>query len=460
MANRTAPFFSPTGDGSAADPAQTALSAALDELAATQRAIDAVHARRARQASELLRLAERVEIAEGASATRAAEFAHRSLRAELALALRMSEYAADRLLSEARTLAALPMTLAAVERGDIAWRAAQLIAEQARDISASSPEESRAARLAGFEAAALRIAAVVAPSRLRNRLAVLRERVHAVPSVERHRSARAERHVTLADAEDGMSWLNAYLPSVEAHAVFHRLTDVARALVEPPAESALAGPDAVFDELDDQRTLEQRRADLLVDFVAGDHVMLDGVAGHERRVARGLDLGRFAGIRPTVVVTVPVQTLLEGDSDGTAEPAMLDGVVPIDAVTARRLTAGAPGLYRMLTDPHSGVRLDLGRRRYEVSTELRMWLRLRDEHCRFPGCGRLAKGCDVDHGLDWQYGGETRADNLAHLCRGHHTLKHRTAWRMIQHPDGTITWRSPSGRQHSTRPSHAFARAA
>jgi len=262
------------------------------------------------------------------------------------------------------------------------------------------------------------------------------------------------------DDEDGMSWLTAYVPSVEAHAVFHRLTDVARAIDDPTR----AGAADVEPIREDPRTLDQRRADLLVDFLAGDWIA-DGenpaaaAERVERRAGRGLDLGRFAGIRPTVVVTVPVQALLDTpDAErtlGSADPPMLDGVVPIDPATARALTANAPTLYRLLTDPHTGARLDLSRRSYAPSTDLRLWLRLRDETCRFPGCGRLAKGCDIDHTIDWQYGGATRPDNLAHLCRGHHTLKHETACQPRQHADGTITWRSPSGRVHATRPARS-----
>jgi len=496
--------------------ADAAFARALDGIAATQREIDALEARRARQLVDLLELAERVEIVSGTPTAKSAEFVHRSARAELALATRCSEYAAERLLSDAGTLVhVVPTTLDAVASGEIGWRAARVIVDQARELgrsmrNAGIADGEASVAIAGFEDRALEIARSAAPSRLRTRLVSLRERLHPVPAEERHDAARAERRVTLEDVEDGMSWLTAYLPSVEAHAVHHRLTDAARASIGFDAE----------DDLADGRTLEQRRADLLVDFVAGDFLDDTALSGAtaaerlERRVARGLDLGRFAGIRPTVVVTVPVEILLDqglessppppflddvgpagpeapspgmnrgrqrADSDAradpaqreagmldgrepalldAAEPAMLDGLVPIDPVTARRLVANAPSLYRVLVDRHTGVRLDLSRERYEVSPALRMWLRLRDETCRFPGCGRLAKGCDVDHSIDWQHGGETRADNLAHLCRGHHTLKHQTRWQLTQHADGEITWRSPSGRAYSTHPARPFARAA
>jgi len=420
------------------DDAARAFLDAVDRVSETQRAIDALHARQAREILDVVRAADRLEIVSGTPTAKTTEFVHRSTRAELALALGVSERTAERALNDALALTSeLTATLEAVEAGRATWRAATLIVEHARGLGE---------RTAEFEARALELADFSAASRLGSRLAALRDRMLETPAIERHAAAREERRVVVEDVADGMSWLHAYLPSVEAHAIAHRLTDIARRARDIDDEEGI----------DDRRTLDQRRADLLVDFIAGDHVRIAGPDGDaeaalERRIAEGRDFSRFAGIRPTVVVTVPVEQLLDNVADGAGPPAMLDGVVPIDPATARRLTANAPSLYRLLVDPHTGARLDLGRRRYEPSTELRMWLRLRDETCRFPGCGRLAKGCDLDHTVAWQHGGETRADNLAHLCRGHHTLKHATRWRMTQHPDGTITWRSPSGREHRTR---------
>jgi len=435
-----------------ADPvAIAAFRAALDDLADLERRLDRLHAERARLVERVGELGAACFVPEEPT-TKASEFAHRSMRAEIALAIRASEYATDRLLEESSALVQdTPDVLEAVEDGRVSFRAAREIASRARELPAACRE--------AFGLAALEMAAFAAPSRLRTRLTTLRDRIHEAPPEERHAAAYRQRRVAVEDVDDGMSWLHAHVPSVEAHAIFHRLTDVARASIDFDGEEGI----------DDPRTLDERRADLLVDFIVGDHVRVvgrDGLAADEafeRRVADGRDFSRFAGIRPTVIVTVPVQTLIDSpvadEALGSSDPPILDGTVPIDPVTARRLAANAPSLLRLLVHPHTGVRLDLGRERYQVSTELRMWLRLRDETCRFPGCARLAKGCDVDHTVAWQHGGETRADNLAHLCRGHHTLKHQTRWAVEQHPDGTITWRSPSGRVHSVRPASAFARA-
>ncbi|WP_331712605.1 HNH endonuclease signature motif containing protein [Agromyces flavus] len=83
-------------------------------------------------------------------------------------------------------------------------------------------------------------------------------------------------------------------------------------------------------------------------------------------------------------------------------------------------------------------------------------MRIRDGGCRFPGCARRATTTDLDHTTAWAHGGRTDADNLAHLCRSHHRLKHHTGWRMHHRPDGTIHWTSPAGHHLTTHPEHPF----
>jgi len=140
-------------------------------------------------------------------------------------------------------------------------------------------------------------------------------------------------------------------------------------------------------------------------------------------------LGR--GLRATVFVTVPVLTLLDH---------------------ARRLAAHAPSFVRLLTHPETGTVLSVGRDRHAVPRDLRLWLRIRDETCRFPGCSRAAASSDIDHTVDWQHQGATRHDNLAHVCEAHHQLKHHTDWRVSQAGGGTLEWRAPSGKRYRTEP--------
>lgn len=109
---------------------------------------------------------------------------------------------------------------------------------------------------------------------------------------------------------------------------------------------------------------------------------------------------------------------------GTSEePALLEGYGPIDAATARRIAAHAPSFHRLLTHPVTGVRLDLDRTTYAPPADLRLWVKLRDDTCRFPGCNRPASRSDIDHAEEWQHGGATSAANLVSLCRSDHNAK-------------------------------------
>ena len=232
--------------------------------------------------------------------------------------------------------------------------------------------------------------------------------------IERCAEAYRDRAVTFDPAADGMAYLTLYLGAVEAQAIYNRLTECAESLVR---------------EGDDPRTLAQIRADLMAD------VLLDRPSG---------SASRFTGIRPTVIATVPALTLI-GTGD---EPGMLEGVGPIDPATARQLTAETPSLYRLLTHPHTGIALDLDRTRYRPPKGLRAWLRIRDGSCIFYGCSISTKRSDVDHTHEWGRLGRSNHGNLAHLSRGHHTLKHHGGWSLEQLAPGRFRWTSFLGHSY------------
>ena len=218
-----------------------------------------------------------------------------------------------------------------------------------------------------------------------------------------------------------MAWLSAYLPAVAAQGIVNRLTDMAM-----KQRSA-----------SEQRTLTQLRADLFAE------LLIDGT----------LHSGRDSGVRARVLVTVPALTLLGRTlPGGSDEPAVLEGYGPIDLETARELAANATSFTRLLTHPETGAVLSVGRTSYAVPADLRAWLRVRDGTCRFPGCSRAARNCEVDHTEDWQFGSRTDHDNLAHLCPSHHHLKHQTGWTVVQLGEGVLEWTSPSGRKYMTEP--------
>jgi hypothetical protein len=68
--------------------------------------------------------------------------------------------------------------------------------------------------------------------------------------------------------------------------------------------------------------------------------------------------------------------------------------------------------------------------------------------CVFPGCGRTARRCDLDHITPWHQGGKTESTNLAPLCRLHHRLKTFGYWTYTRPTLTTFEWTSPMGRTY------------
>jgi hypothetical protein len=83
---------------------------------------------------------------------------------------------------------------------------------------------------------------------------------------------------------------------------------------------------------------------------------------------------------------------------------------------------------------------------YRPSPALRHLIEARHGICVFPGCGRPATQCDLDHTVPHERGGRTCLCNLAPLCRRHHKAKQAPGWRLQQPAPGTLIWTTPSGR--------------
>ena len=94
---------------------------------------------------------------------------------------------------------------------------------------------------------------------------------------------------------------------------------------------------------------------------------------------------------------------------------------------------------------------DTGEAGYRPSPGLQRLVRLRDGHCRHPGCQIAARSCDLDHVIAWP-AGPTAARNLMCLCRRHHRVKQRPGWSVRLDLDGTVHWTDPTGRTTETAP--------
>jgi hypothetical protein len=68
---------------------------------------------------------------------------------------------------------------------------------------------------------------------------------------------------------------------------------------------------------------------------------------------------------------------------------------------------------------------------------MRRFIIARDQRCGFPGCGRRAETCDLDHVHTFGFvtrGGKTIRVNLGPLCRQHHNAKTHGGWVLSYDP--------------------------
>lgn len=349
------------------------------------------------------------------SSSRDRDMPRRSIAAEIATATRTSDRTVQRRMDEASALTrSFPAAVRALGAGRIDRAHLSVIFETGAVLT-------DAAARADFERAAVSLAQRESPGRLRPLLRTLAERLEPSSIDSRHAAANERRGVWVQDLDDGMAQLIATLPTAVAHAIRDRLTRLGHEVIDAREPSG-----------DDRRTLDQLRADALSDLL---------LTAEPTAVPRSRD-----PIVATVQVLVPVATLTGQGS----EAAELVGHGPIDRDTARCLAGAAPGWDRIFTDRATGAVIAVDR--YRPSEEQRRLLRARDERCRFPGCRMPVHRCDVDHTVDAARGGATSTCNLAHLCRRHHSLKHASDWTVLQRPDGTLVWSSPTGRVHLDEP--------
>ncbi|MCR8669603.1 HNH endonuclease signature motif containing protein [Agrococcus sp. HG114] len=262
------------------------------------------------------------------------------------------------------------------------------------------------------------VAESVSTAQLRARAKRIVNHALTRPLQIRHETARQQRRVQIFDAGDGMADLVARIPALEAAAIHDRLTQAAR---KKPK--------------DDSRTYDQFRADAL------QEVLLAGVVPD--------DLHGVSPITAHISIAIPATELLHG-ADGQDPalravdfPASLDGKVLVDRESARRIAGDTAVWERLFTDPVSGVPVTVDA--YRASAAQRRWLRARDGRCRGPGCAKPVMRTDLDHTNDFAKGGSTSLDNLEHLCRSDHGLKHDTRWSVEQLPGGALRWTSPIG---------------
>jgi hypothetical protein len=442
------------------------------------------------------REAERAAVHEGAI-TRSSQLGMREVFAEIGAALKLSEWQVARKVSSAWTLMhQFHETLCDASCGVFSGEHAMLIADAGAVIE-------NATIRAEFERIARELAAELTPGQLKAALAGLVQRLDPEGCERRGRDAVARRKVTAREIEPGLTRITADVPTTQGAGIIDRIramatelhdqntttkadaeaaaADVAaqkaaaqkaaaekaaaqKAAAQKAAADAAATADAAVkadgaeaagagtagaaasadaaDDADavvfDERTHTQIMADVFCDLLLTGHTHGHGTT----------EAGRDAinTIVPTVHVTIPATTL----AGVTVGGAAVDGFGPIDTDTARHLAGLAKAWVRVFTDPCSGIPISVDR--YRPSKKQKLFLQVRDRHCRFPGCRRPAQTCDIDHTIPYAQGGPTCLCNLEHFCKRHHTVKHDTAWSVEQLPGGILRFTAPTRRVHTTRP--------
>ena len=372
--------------------------------------------------------------------------------------LAMGPVAASRKVETAAALASrLPLTLAAMSAGGLDWWRATIIATELSEASSQS--------CTAVEALIHPAVLSETPGAVTKRVRRVLARIDADAVRVKAAKERLERFVQAYPSRvPGLTTWVASLPAADSAACWAAIDDLAH---------RMRGDDPT-------RTLEQCRADALVD------LMLTNVA-----------------VATTVTVMIPVQTvtvdephdslqrdllardepdLLARGADGHAAPMGADndrsgvdgrsgatpgqlnpsrllnpsrmlnplantddfgqpvadpnplieptwqqicamgyeipgiGVIGGDIV-AGILTKFDTRIARVLLDEHTGVVIETGIKDYLPNRAMRRFIQQRDGHCRFPGCRHNARRCEPDHVIPFSRGGPTAIWNLVALCK-------------------------------------------
>jgi len=295
-----------------------------------------------------------------------------------------STTAADRLAVGER-LGELPQSMEVMEAGEIGFAHLTVMARTANAIRADFDETKL-----------LDLAREFSPGKFHYKCLHYRHSVDAESYGKAQEKLYEERALRLSTAEDGCLLLSGVLDPVGGAAV--------RAALEPLAR--LSGAH-------DDRKLEQRNADALVELATG-----------KQKVA--------------MQVTASLETLLGllGAPGGENEFTL-----PIAAKTVQRWACDC-SLTRILMQ--DSVVIDVGRSERTVKGPRRKALIARDRHCRWPACERPASWCDSHHIVHWLTGGDGELENQVLLCHRHHRMVHEGGWQLIKTDSGEVMTIAPT----------------
>ena len=338
----------------------------------------------------------------------------RGIADQIALACGIAPSEGSRRLGVARALhAELPATAALLREGVISEYVAGLVVTETRHLAA----DRRGAVDARIAAAGI---AGLSPRR-----AAINARKYAYEAdppayVQRGRTQRRHRRVSLRPAPDTMSLLTAYLPAEQGVACWAALRRHTDTLVS-------AG---------DQRTRDQIMSDTLVERITGQ------VRAHDVNIEVG--------------IVMPLEAVLDPDSSRTAH---LTGHGPLPAGIARDIvadSAGHRGWRRLFAMPAGGPLIGGDPRRRRFYGWLARLIAIRDGGtCRDPFCDAAIS--HIDHIARRSAGGPTSFTNGRGVCARGNYVREMPGWKVetihngLGHQPHTVTTTTPTGHTYTSR---------
>jgi hypothetical protein len=222
----------------------------------------------------------------------------------------------------------------------------------------------------------------------------------------RRRLAFARRAVRMVPLGNGLTRIDAVLPTDMAHAVMARLAELA----------GISGDDS------SGRSWPQRLADALVEMAGVDGLAWSLVHGVSPQMSS----------RPVVVGIAP-DHVISGRRYGGGVSAT--GEV-LDAAQLAEMNCSADR-YRLDHDAR-GAPIDMRRRRRLFLRQQYLALVERDGRCRIGGCEAPPGRCQAHHIDHHAHRGETVVARGVLLCHTHHRWLHRTGARLIGDPAGRM----------------------
>jgi hypothetical protein len=334
---------------------------------------------------------------------------------EVAVALGLSQPAAQRVVSAARRLASqLPRTLATMSAGQLGYPAVLRIVEGSTwltDAGCRRLEQLVVPKAAGK--APGKVGALV-------RRAVARIDADALTRKQRRADRESYLDVTVDDGSGtGTGWINA------------RGSHLAMAVIRTAVHAWARARKAAGDP----RSLDELH---LAAFRDWSQRYLNGELGAKPTQHGAPIVINIAADLPTVLglTNHPVEILGTG------------ALIPAAALTDLIPDAG---FRRLITDPTTGHLLDATPNIYRPTAALARYLQLLHVTSSGPNSTVPATEADLDHGQPFNPGRTTR-DNLHPPNRKWHNAKTTGGWTVQHNPDRTWTWTSPHGLTHTTEP--------